>query len=313
MLNAIGRASRCGPPPGPVRRQPARHVRRTRCRSTVATSRTGVGSWHQKFQVVRRTPDALGNRVIGYLGGIDINQNRLDTPGHHGRAWTPPGRGVEHAVGAGVPRRARPGHRARRRRRRADLRSAAGSSTAARQPAGTPAAPSCVHAPDGDRRGRGAAAARAPPRAGRPQRLRARRRRRQRAAAVVAGRRGDDPARPSSARSSRPASTSTSRTSTSRRPTTYIHALLDASVREPSLRLLIVIPTSSDQLFGDIRRREMFERLRDDPATGRGWGDRMIVGAPGAPTGARPTPAGSRARAASSCSSRSARPTATSR
>jgi len=40
-----------------------------------------------------------------------------------------------------------------------------------------------------------------------------------------------------------------------------------------------VIPTSSDQLFGDIRRREMFERLRDDPATGRGWGDRMLVGA----------------------------------
>ena len=63
-------------------------------------------------------------------------------------------------------------------------------------------------------------------------------------------------------------------------PDTYIHALLDASVRNPPLRLLIVIPTSSDQLFGDIRRREMFERLRDDPATGRGWGDRMIVGAP---------------------------------
>jgi hypothetical protein len=50
-------------------------------------------------------------------------------------------------------------------------------------------------------------------------------------------------------------------------------------VRDPKLRLLIVIPTSSDQLFGDIRRREMFERLRDDPATGRGWGERMIVGA----------------------------------
>lgn len=40
----------------------------------------GVGGWHQKFQVVRRSPDDLGNRVVGYLGGIDINQNRLDTP-----------------------------------------------------------------------------------------------------------------------------------------------------------------------------------------------------------------------------------------
>ena len=49
----------------------------------------GVGSWHQKFQVVRRTPDALGNAVIGYVGGIDINQNRLDSPGHHGWAWRP--------------------------------------------------------------------------------------------------------------------------------------------------------------------------------------------------------------------------------
>ena len=50
-----------------------------------------VGSWHQKFQVVRRSPDALGNRVIGYVGGIDMNRNRVDSPGHHGRAWQPPG------------------------------------------------------------------------------------------------------------------------------------------------------------------------------------------------------------------------------
>ena len=53
---------------------------------------TGVGSYHQKFQVVRRSADALGNRVIGYLGGVDINQGRLDTWGHHGSAWIPPDR-----------------------------------------------------------------------------------------------------------------------------------------------------------------------------------------------------------------------------
>lgn len=50
----------------------------------------GVGSWHQKFQVVRRAADSLGNQVIGYVGGIDMNRNRLDSPGHHGRAWRPP-------------------------------------------------------------------------------------------------------------------------------------------------------------------------------------------------------------------------------
>jgi phosphatidylserine/phosphatidylglycerophosphate/cardiolipin synthase-like enzyme len=41
------------------------------------------GSWHQKIQAIRRgDPDAQGNRIIGYVGGIDINKNRLDTPGH---------------------------------------------------------------------------------------------------------------------------------------------------------------------------------------------------------------------------------------
>lgn len=42
-----------------------------------------IGSWHQKLQAIKRgTPDAQGHRIIGYLGGIDINRNRLDTPGH---------------------------------------------------------------------------------------------------------------------------------------------------------------------------------------------------------------------------------------
>ena len=96
----------------------------------------GVGSYHQKFQVVRRTPDALGNRVIGYLGGIDINQCRLDTPGPSRPRLSPPDQVFETAVGAGVPRRACQHHRTRRRRRRPDLRSVAGSSTS-RRPAGS--------------------------------------------------------------------------------------------------------------------------------------------------------------------------------
>jgi phosphatidylserine/phosphatidylglycerophosphate/cardiolipin synthase-like enzyme len=41
------------------------------------------GTWHQKFQCIKRgTPDADGNHFVAYLGGIDINVNRLDTPGH---------------------------------------------------------------------------------------------------------------------------------------------------------------------------------------------------------------------------------------
>jgi phosphatidylserine/phosphatidylglycerophosphate/cardiolipin synthase-like enzyme len=45
------------------------------------------GSWHQKIQAITRvTPDSQGNRIVGYVGGIDINKNRLDTPGHQAAA-----------------------------------------------------------------------------------------------------------------------------------------------------------------------------------------------------------------------------------
>lgn len=41
------------------------------------------GTWHNKFQVIRRAPDSLEpNEHIAYLGGIDINTNRMDNPGH---------------------------------------------------------------------------------------------------------------------------------------------------------------------------------------------------------------------------------------
>ena len=40
------------------------------------------GAWHQKMQVVKRTADANGDIFASYLGGIDINPNRLDAPGH---------------------------------------------------------------------------------------------------------------------------------------------------------------------------------------------------------------------------------------
>jgi phosphatidylserine/phosphatidylglycerophosphate/cardiolipin synthase-like enzyme len=60
----------------------------------------------------------------------------------------------------------------------------------------------------------------------------------------------------------------------------YIAALLDAAQREPSLRLLVVMPSASDQVFGDVRHKEMFELLRDGRPGEEGYGDRMILAAP---------------------------------
>lgn len=45
------------------------------------------GAWHQKIQLIRRPADAQNNEFIAYLGGIDINGNRLDSPGHNGKAF----------------------------------------------------------------------------------------------------------------------------------------------------------------------------------------------------------------------------------
>ncbi|HEX6104866.1 MAG TPA: hypothetical protein VFZ26_04740, partial [Gemmatimonadales bacterium] len=38
--------------------------------------------WHNKSQMVRRPPGGGENGWVGYLGGIDINRNRVDAPGH---------------------------------------------------------------------------------------------------------------------------------------------------------------------------------------------------------------------------------------
>jgi phosphatidylserine/phosphatidylglycerophosphate/cardiolipin synthase-like enzyme len=54
------------------------------------------GIFHDKVQVIRRspadgeTPATDGYHYVGYLGGIDINTNRLDSPGHHGAAYRAP-------------------------------------------------------------------------------------------------------------------------------------------------------------------------------------------------------------------------------
>jgi phosphatidylserine/phosphatidylglycerophosphate/cardiolipin synthase-like enzyme len=242
-----------------------------------------VSSWHQKFQVVRRTPDPLGNQVVGYLGGVDINQNRLDSPGHHGSAWRP-------------------------------------ADQVALSPAPSPRAFHDVHAritgPAAadvactfERRWELDTLLQPTPGPGDPPLL---------GVAFVAPT-ADDPAvppqparhlvqvcrsgyAPDPAGGSRPLPWSPLGEPTiaeavvkairSAREYIYIEdqyftphdaylaALLDAAVREPALRLLVVMPSASDQVFGDIRHKEMFELLRAGRPGEQGYGERMVVAAP---------------------------------
>lgn len=52
--------------------------------------------FHNKVQLVKRTPSALERAAndnfeyVAYLGGIDVNTNRLDAPGHHGAGYREP-------------------------------------------------------------------------------------------------------------------------------------------------------------------------------------------------------------------------------
>lgn len=241
---------------------------------------TGVGSYHQKFQVIRRRPDAQGNRVIGYLGGVDINQGRLDTWGHSGSGWIPPERPSRqpsprtfHDVHVRVtgPAAADVAHTFEQR----------WEFDTSRRPAGVPEHPPAFAAPDATNEGE------VPPQAARH--------------LVQVCRSGFTPA-PGGGSTPLPwspfgegtiAQASVNAIANAQEyiyiedqyftpHDEYVHALLEASTRGDGMRLVIVIPSNADNLFGDIRRRELFQRLRDDgdPASGRGWGDRLIVGAP---------------------------------
>jgi phosphatidylserine/phosphatidylglycerophosphate/cardiolipin synthase-like enzyme len=42
------------------------------------------GFWHDKVQLVRRSGEAAPDSHVAYVGGIDVNGNRLDTPSHQG-------------------------------------------------------------------------------------------------------------------------------------------------------------------------------------------------------------------------------------
>ena len=239
---------------------------------------TGVGSYHQKFQVVRRAPDTLGNRVIGYLGGVDVNQGRLDTWGHHGSAWIPPDRPSRqpsvrafHDVHVRItgPAAADVAHTFQHR----------WAFDTSRRPAGVPEHPPAFPAPSA------ADADEVPPQPARH--------------VVQVCRSGYAPAPDGDSvplpwspfgEAMIPQGFVNAIENASEYiyiedqyftpHDQYVHALLEASLRGDSIRLVIVIPSNADNLFGDIRRRELFERLRDDPDSARGWGDRLIVGAP---------------------------------
>ena len=243
----------------------------------------GVSSWHQKFQVVRRAPDPLGGSVVGYLGGIDVNRNRLDSPGHHGSAWRPP---EEVALSPAPAMRAFHDVHAR-------ITGPAAADVAltferrwaldtALQPPRGPGDPAPLDVAFG------APTATDPAVPAQPARH-----------LVQVCRSGYAPA-PGSASVPLPWSPQGETTiaqavvraiSSAREyiyvedqyftpHDAYVAALLDAAVREPSLRLLIVIPSGSDQLFGDIRRRELFELLRTGRPGQAGYGERMVVAAP---------------------------------
>ncbi len=56
---------------------------------TITDFLTGTGTWHQKIQLFKRAQgkfDEDGNQFIGYVGGMDMNGNRLDNFGRQGRS-----------------------------------------------------------------------------------------------------------------------------------------------------------------------------------------------------------------------------------
>jgi phosphatidylserine/phosphatidylglycerophosphate/cardiolipin synthase-like enzyme len=56
---------------------------------TITDFINGANTWHQKFQLFKRAEgkfDALGNQFVAYVGGMDVNGNRLDNFGRQGNS-----------------------------------------------------------------------------------------------------------------------------------------------------------------------------------------------------------------------------------
>jgi phosphatidylserine/phosphatidylglycerophosphate/cardiolipin synthase-like enzyme len=224
------------------------------------------GFWHQKLQLVKRPAAAgTGEEFVAYVGGIDVNPNRIDTPGHQGS-------GSYHDIQARVTgpgaadvflsfderwafHRADPDHPVQG--------ATPGPAFAPPDPAAIANQPArhIVHVgrtyflshPDD-----------------RPNPL-------------PFAREGDTSIYDTMVRAIRSAKEYiyvedqyfTPNDSDPDDPAdSYFDALLAAS--QTCKRLVIVVPTETDQVFGDQRRRNLFARLRAPTA----WGDRVLVGTP---------------------------------
>ena len=200
---------------------------------------------------------------IAYVGGIDINENRLDSNGHQGAGLSEAGLDVA-ASGRAIPRCSQPHHRPSG---DGGFRDFQGPSQS-RLTAG---------AADGESRA---------------QRMGHSRTRRDASGADVvqtetrlgngwirlgAGGKRDDPRHDRAAPFSQHESTSTSKSSTWCRTTsTSRHS---QTLRTNCKRLIIVLPSFLEIFFGDIRRTQMFQKMAGT-TTAPKWGDRMVIGTP---------------------------------
>jgi phosphatidylserine/phosphatidylglycerophosphate/cardiolipin synthase-like enzyme len=215
-----------------------------------------------------RRATATGHEVVGYLGGMDLLPNRLDTPGHHGTAWRRPG------DVSNVPR-VEPYHDVHARitgPAAADIALSFARrwefDAGRRADPSTPALGLAFATPDP------ANTAEVPPQPARH--------------LIQVGRTGYRPAAGGTPLPWSPDGEATIPQAMIRAieqareyiyiedqyftpHDEYISALVAAATR--AQRLVILSPTTADQVVGNVRRREMFARLDE------AWGARMIAGA----------------------------------
>ncbi|MBL8701477.1 MAG: hypothetical protein JNK67_24070 [Alphaproteobacteria bacterium] len=213
------------------------------------------GFWHVKAQVVKRAAAGEPESHVAHVGGVDINPNRLDTPAHQGRS---PFHDVHARLSGPIA---------------ADVFASFGERWAV-DAARNPVAPApLVLTADAD------ALAASPSR---------------HIARIGRTYYGAKPGTTSPIADFAPAGERTIyetllQAIRSARDHIYIEdqyftpndeyvdALVAAAAR--CRRLVVLIPTESDQIFGDRRRRMIIDRLRGNAAA-PGWGDRFFIGCP---------------------------------
>ncbi len=213
------------------------------------------GFWHNKLQVVKRAATAEPDSHVAYVGGIDVNPNRLDTPSHQGS-------GPFHDVHARLtgPIAADVFESFRERW----LRDASLDATTPAPLVIVPSAASLTPSPS------------------------------KHVARIGRTYYGPKPGPTPPLQDFAPAGERTIYESMLRAIQAaqdhiyiedqyftpndeYIDALVAAAAR--CRRLVVLVPSESDQVFGDRRRRMIIDRLRGDAAA-PAWGDRFFIGCP---------------------------------